>query len=1146
MVSNILKRSTVLVMPRNAHVWRPELVYLPGDIDKLITKTLLESFDNDLCIQNYVSSHDVQVPSTAGGNKIISSTNGANTETTYPVADGLKTFTPKSTEVVWNESKKGDSLTDTSCVKSHNNTLQTSDITIENTTRYNNGVSVETTARNTKQIQKNNGNAYGETPAETKAPYQIQIPLQTMTAYGAGTPVGSTLIYTSELHKKTNATAYQKETVTKITTTYHNIPEDVKKKEFDGSTEPDITSNGSKHLKVNEDTATSNWTTKDLNISEEEKQTQDNIPPELRRVHSFDDFRQALHVSEAVDRGQPRNPEAKHSEAPNSAQPIASFQNYSDFLDSAIARAVYVNETNTHSDSSEIIASNIARNDSIHHTFHLKEHTAGTPPKETAHGLGDSTIRAEIKPTHLQNVVDTTTDRLGDRANYTELVTSRNVLATTADGLEKRTTNMESLTVRELPQTPPSDMKDRRTHMEVVTARNPLTTTNGLDDKKHKKFVTASHTIETNDRKTNIESVSSRSSFYTNNDELDDGKNTESVTAKDLFQVTTLGWEERTTNMEAAAVRNILQTASDELSDRTTGTEFVTSKDLFYTNTEELDDGATSTEFVTARNLLKTTNDEMDETTTSTEFVTSRNLLKTTNDEMDGRTTSTEFVTSRNLLKTTNDEMDETTTSTEFVTSRNLLKTTNHELDERKTNTEFVTSRNLLQTVIYGMQTTSTEYVTPRTTFERNTESLKDSATKTELATASDVLRTVTANLTDNTGDILFDVLVTPLEILNGGLSVCEKLAACKGTNIQLAVTTDRPRDSNSTATTDSLETVDTTGVQSESNNYLLHSATQSMSDLTQDSSPVFHNTIATSPASLPNQPLQVTTAPSTEPPGNTDYDKINQGNTDEKGATHLKASNQTVPGKEESISSANSTSHVNIDNDSDIFEQTTEHAQSLHNSTSVDIFEIMAQMVNSTISPAELLTLQILYELLLSKYDVAYVSEDMKTPGGANSTHRVPPNGVWSEIRNTIKVLEHIPGIMDDHTLDNVTDEEINSLREAVEYVWSIVENETEVDINSSLMKTHHEADRSLNSGTFSQMPETKRDKSKRQVTERLLGKHGAVPKSLGNPLGFVIRNVIYNAKNGLASLVTGNATVISDSPPEDTRNSQKKGRLL
>jgi hypothetical protein len=482
---------------------------------------------------------------------------------------------------------------------------------------------------------------------------------------------------------------------------------------------------------------------------------------------------------------------------------------------------------------------------------------------------------------------------------------------------------------------------------------------------------------------------------------------------------------------------------------------------------------------------------------------------------LDDETTIAEFVTSRNLLKTTNDYLDDRQTGTEFVTAGKLLQTVLYGLHVGKTQLIYASDWNLLKTTtgISSDSTTDTAYLTPRDAVQSSTESLKGSTTKPEPVTTRDVLHAATANLTDVTEDIQFDIRVTPFEEPSGGLRVCEEVAAaCGGTKIQLEVTTSGPGD-----TAGSLKTVGTAETQLECRNGLVQSATQSVSDLIQVSSPVLKDTIATSPEDVSNRPILVTTASSNEPTANTDHDTFTEVKSDAKGVTHFNDSNQAMPVTEESLSTANSASHATLDKDADIFGQSTEHSQALYSSTSADIFEIMEQMVNSTITPAELLTLQILYELLLSKYEVAHVSEDTETPGGKNTTLRVPQNGVSSEIRNTVNILEHIPGIMDDRILDNVTDEEINNLREVVEYVWSVVKNESEMNINSSLVKTDQGADHSVNSRTPSLMPEINKNRSKRQTTEGILGQQAEVHRSAGRPLGFFIRNVSYSDKNGL-----------------------------
>ena len=437
---------------------------------------------------------------------------------------------------------------------------------------------------------------------------------------------------------------------------------------------------------------------------------------------------------------------------------------------------------------------------------------------------------------------------------------------------------------------------------------------------------------------------------------------------------------------------------------------------------------------------------------------------------MDDGKTITEFVTARNLPKTANDDLHDRQTGTEFVTDGKLLQSVVYGLHVGKPQAAYASAWNLLKTTtsISSDSTTDMAYLTPRDILQRSTENLKGSTTKPELVTTSDVLHTVTANLSNITEDIQFDIRVSPFEEPSGGLRVCEAVAAFNGTKIQLEGTT-----SSQSGTTGSLK------MQSECSNCLAQSATQIVSDLISVSSPVLKDTTATSPDDLANQPLLVTTASSTETTANTDHDTITEIKSDAKGVTHF-VSNKAMPVTEESLSNVNSASHATLDKDTDIFGQSTEHIQALHISTSADILEIMEQMVNSTMSPAELLTLQILYELLLSKYEVTHASDDTETPGGANTTHRVPQNEVSSEIRNTVKALEQIPGIMDDSILDNVTDEEINSLREAVEYIWSVVENESEINIDSSLVKTYHWADHSVNGSTPSLMPEINRNRSK------------------------------------------------------------------
>jgi len=1115
-VADILKRKTVLILPTNSHIWTPELVYLPGDIDSLIAQTLLESADNHNCIQNYLLSYKLQVTSTGAGNKVTSSNNDANTVSNGSVTDGLKVYTQNNAAISWNEKKKDTNLSDRICTESKGHTSKEGDTTFATTTSYNSGAPAETTATYTKQIQRNTAASYDQIPPKTKTASQIEIPVTNTTAHDNTDPGKGTLTYRWEVNENTNDTRYQKETMNKTTTTYRNIQSEtaaVYRTKLQDAPTVDI-----KPATVK---TTTTYQGKRL----------------VKNTIYLSDFRVERTTNDDLDKG----------------------TNITEF----VTARNQPKTTNDDLDDREKIAEFV---------------TARNLPKTTKDDLDDGKAITEFVT--ARNLLKTSDDNLDDRKTITEFVTARNLLKTTKNDLDDRKTITEFVTARNQPKTTNDDLDDREKITEFVTAKNLLKTTkDDLDDRKTiTEFATARNLLKTtnddlDDGKTITEFVTARNLLKTTNDDLEDGKTiTEFATARNLLKTTEDDLDDRKTVTEFATARNLPKTTNDDLDDGKTITEFVTARNLLKTTKDDSDDRETIAEFVTARNLPKTTKDDLDDRKTITEFVTAGNLLntsdddlydrktitefvtasnlpKTTNDDLDDGKTITEFTSVRNLSKTTKDDLDDGKTITEFVTARNLLKTTNDGLEDTTTTTEFVTAWKLLQTVVYGLHvgktqatyanawnllktttsissdsTTDRAYLTPMDVFQRSTESLKGNATKPELVTTKNVLHTVTGNLTDITHDIEHDIRATPFEEPSGGLRICEELAACKGTKIQLEVTTSSPG-----GTSGSLETVDITETQFECSNCLVPSATQSVSDLIQVSSPLLKDKITTSADDLANQSLLVTTSSSNEPTGNTGHDTMTEVKSDAKGVTHFNVSNQAMPVTEESLSNVNNASHATLDKDEDIFGQTTEHTQAVYNSTSADIFEIMEQMVNSTISPAELLTLQILYELLLSKYEAAGARDDTETPGDTNTTLGLPQNGVSSEIRNTINVLEHISGIMDNRILDNVTDEEINSLREAVEYVWYIVRNDSERNINRSLVKTYQGADHSGNRSTPRLMPEIKRKKSKRQTTEVVLGQQAEIHKFVGSPLGFIIRNVSYNDKNRLekkiSSLVTGNA---------------------
>jgi hypothetical protein len=856
-VANILKRNTILIMPTNSHVCRPELVYLPADIDKLITKSLLQSIDNYACIRNYLLLYEVQVLSTGGANKLISSSSDENTEVNDSVTDGIKTFTPRSTEAVWNESKK-QNLTDKNCIKLHEK-LQTSDITTETTAAY------------TKQIQSHTATADDKISDGNETPYKIEIPFPTTAAHH-NIPVPPTAAHH---HIPVLPTA-----------AHHNIPV------------PPTAAH------------------------------QNNIPVPPTAAHH--------HI--------PVLPTAAHNNIP--VPPTAAQQN------------IPVPPTAAHQ--------NIP-----------------VPPTAAHHNIPVKSMLTY--PSIMYKQTNAT-------AHQTETLTK---ITTTYHNIPNETTDTYHRQVQDASRAVFSNTTVKTT--TPYPNDIPLLRTTAYDNSVPLTNTSTDHS------RIPVEAATDFDSDYT-------GK-------------TTGTYHNDTTHKSAS-------TYDTDINGKATSG---------YHNERE-DIGSESTKNVSA-------------------------------DELDDQKSSTEFVTTRNLLQTS-DELDDTRTSTEFVTARNILETVLYGTNDRETNPKFATAWNTLKTTtdIFSDKTRNKEYVTSSNVFQRNTEGINDNTRKTD----SEVLPTITTYIYDNSGDTQLENRVTLPETLSGGLSICgeeEEGVACTGTKIQLE------------ATTNSLEAVDTGEPQLERSKYFLKSTTESVSDLAQHASP------DSSTETGDNQTFLTATAPPNE-----------HRNTGTEGdhVKHFNASNEEVPEEEQPNSNVHKTSHK----DPDVFEQTSEHNQEQQNSTSADIFEMMLQMVNSTISPSELLTLQILYELLLSKYDVPHVSIGTETPGGANTTHRVPQNGVPAEIRNTLKVLELVPGIMDDHILDTVTDEEINSLREAVENVWSMVENETEISTANSFVTNHQGEDHVVHSKTVSQMPEINANRPKRQITDGLLRNHNDVYESVGSPL--------------------------------------------
>jgi hypothetical protein len=231
----------------------------------------------------------------------------------------------------------------------------------------------------------------------------------------------------------------------------------------------------------------------------------------------------------------------------------------------------------------------------------------------------------------------------------------------------------------------------------------------------------------------------------------------------------------------------------------------------------------------------------------------------------------------------------------------------------------------------------------------------------------------------------------------------------------------------------------------------------------TQNNNLASQNSTTFPPDDFSNHPVLVATSlSSVESKYATGSEDISENNFEDKTVENVNRSKEEAHGKGNMHSKVENENHTDTDKKTNILPQTTEHTQSLQNSTFGEIFEINNDIINSTFFPEELLTTQVLYELVLSKHDADQVDDTNRTSNGTtitsaltqNEVSTYPVNSTSLQANDTIKVLELISGIMHDPTLNNATDEAINNLRETVEYIWSIIGNETETKLLRALQQ--------------------------------------------------------------------------------------------
>jgi hypothetical protein len=221
MVANILKRNTVLVISIKSQTRRPEMAYLHSDTGKLITKALLGSVDNVLCIRNRFRAYNIQVPTLNVISTVISSTTKEEIHSPDSVAVGLKTSETNDKGTVRNGKMPEVVASDK---KLNESKLQTSDIPVKITSDYNHKFATDTTNTYLNAISEKTAIAYSDNIDKTTMAYYNKIPFKTTKAYHSEIPIKTTTAYYEEIPDKATETYHNKVPVSTTTIYNEEIP----------------------------------------------------------------------------------------------------------------------------------------------------------------------------------------------------------------------------------------------------------------------------------------------------------------------------------------------------------------------------------------------------------------------------------------------------------------------------------------------------------------------------------------------------------------------------------------------------------------------------------------------------------------------------------------------------------------------------------------------------------------------------------------------------------------------------------------------------------------------------------------------------------------------------------------------------------
>jgi hypothetical protein len=562
---------------------------------------------------------------------------------------------------------------------------------------------------------------------------------------------------------------------------------------------------------------------------------------------------------------------------------------------------------------------------------------------------------------------------------------------------------------------------------------------------------------------------------------------------------------ESTESPKFVSTKNLLQTATDGSGVSTRNTEFVTANSLFKATTDISNQNTTKTEFVPVKKIpQQVATDNLVAISENTMSEIQRNLFELLSGVVISSEKETRYKDAINQIKVTTNRtkdiyfestsypqlatdivLDNNVTVVEFETSRKLLESTTEFLSDNTAETQYNVARNTLQTSpsIFTDRTKIFQFKMSSESPQSNTNDTLEDITESYfeifrklLKSSNDSFNTKTVNALENNNKAPVqhtqNFTITNASETHPAIDTnksAENKILLKENSTDYYVKTSNRGEGNALiyphATGPFVNSMQNVSAYKNQNGEVLSTIElnediemTNNSPAAQNYSVVYENSAKSSSNYSSDEPLIAATTPSAEVTGGS-HEEISEDSSDKKGVGNFDRINQAVPGNTDFHLKVVYESHIDADKEDSNFTQTTEHTLSLYNWTLGDIFEIKDDIINSTVFPDGLLTMQILYELLLSKYDASQQGDNIENLDGTDitSTSVMPQNGTsayslnysLSHIKDTLNLLELTPEIMEDYILDNINDEGINDIREVAEYTSSTLENETETNLS-------------------------------------------------------------------------------------------------